>query len=286
MASTTGTQASTANERLRFTLLPDALYDQVAEGAISRDAAWLYTVLLRHHNRKRRDDDVWPSRAVLAKACGLKKPESVDPYLKELQKAGLIRTEARRRKDNMKTSSKHTLLLVVPRSAEESAEIRDQSADTPSTGYRYPLQRGTVTPSTGDELEQGELHQGQRSEEMSPGSFVAGGSQIQEGGNDFTDPWANTNVQLPHQRRTFEDWRRIDRQTFRDHLGAALVSRGTKWREGKFTIDAFYNAFRTKNSKTLEWPGQYIDAIADRNEYGIDDWLIDQGLARPDQGGS
>lgn len=62
----------------RYVLVPADLVALVAEGQLTKEAAWLYIVLLGHHNRARKDNDVWPSRAVMAQGMGLKKPQSVE----------------------------------------------------------------------------------------------------------------------------------------------------------------------------------------------------------------
>ncbi|QKW15412.1 hypothetical protein [Verrucosispora sp. NA02020] len=157
--------SATAKPRT-FTMLPDELFDLVADGKISKNAAWLYAALLRHHNRKRRDDNVWPSRTSLARACGLKKPESVDGYMDELKKHGLVEV-SERRIAGMKASNRYTLTLIAegnPGPAPKPADV-DVSAgqpDTPKSGQRYPQMGGHDTPARGYELDEGELHQGEQ----------------------------------------------------------------------------------------------------------------------------
>ncbi|WP_341719896.1 hypothetical protein QQG74_09420 [Micromonospora sp. FIMYZ51] len=144
-----------------FTMVPDELFDLVADGKLSKNAAWLYVTLLRRHNRKRRDDDVWPSRTSLAQALGLKKPESVDGYMDELKKLGLVEV-SERRIAGMKASNRYTLTLIAeggPQSAEDG--VSAGQPDTPKRGQRYPQEGGHATPKQGYELDEGELHQGE-----------------------------------------------------------------------------------------------------------------------------
>jgi hypothetical protein len=280
-----------------FVMVPVELIDMVSEGSLTKEAAWLYVALLSHHNRHRRDDDVWPSRAVLAKEIGLKKADSVDKYLDELREAHLITSEQRRRVGNMKTSSKHTLKLVVPRSGEEIATRKAKFADTPASGYRTPRQRGTDTPATGDELEELEPQELKDVEtnrltaaRCAPDGERHEDSKDQKPEDPWSDPWDTAESrdkangkELPHQRATFEDWRALDRQTFQEHVGNALISNGKIWKAGRYTAKQFYNGFRLKKSGPKEWPGQYINQIADnQGETGVDDWLISNGLERPE----
>jgi hypothetical protein len=76
------------------------------------------------------------------------------------------------------------------------------------------------------------------------------------------------------------DWRRQDREVFQMYVGDVLVSLGHDWREGQFTADAFYAAFRKKKGR-IRWPGRMLENLyAAGGEQGIDDWLLDQGLER------
>lgn len=79
---------------------------------------------------------------------------------------------------------------------------------------------------------------------------------------------------------TFTDWRTQDRALFRELVGDALISHGGQWREGKFTADAFYDAYR-KREKRIRWPGRFLDSIYTAgSDPALDDWLTDQGLER------
>lgn len=290
-------QLTAPDEGATFVIVPSALRTFVAEGGLSRDAGWLYFVLLSHHNRGRKDDDVWPSRAVLAREMGMTKPDSVDKYLAELRDAGLIVSEQRRRSGNMKTSSKHTLRLVAPRTPAEVADrIKRSAADTPAPGYRYPRQRNPDTPVRGYELEEVELEELKDVEAMSrtsgrfaPGSARHGNSIDQKTVEDWNDPWDTAEARAhanngprSHERATYENWHDRDRQTFVAHVGEVLISDGSKWKEGRYTSTAFYNAFRLKKENRKRWPGQYLETLSGTGDDGVNDWLIDQGLIRPE----
>lgn len=71
-----------------------------------------------------------------------------------------------------------------------------------------------------------------------------------------------------------ESWRAADIDLFRDLLGDKLRSDGTRWKEGVFDIDSFYNAYR--KSRGHRWPGRRLEKIA--NDEGLDYWLMNEGL--------
>jgi hypothetical protein len=146
-------------DRPTFVLVPTDLVGMVADGKIGKEAAWLYVALLSHHNRSRRDNEVWPSRAVLAAEMGMSRPQSVDRYLEELRAAGLIASRVRKRSGNMNTSSAHNLLLTVTRTDEEIASRKASHEAMPHSGQRYPLQRTAAVPHRGQELDEVELEE-------------------------------------------------------------------------------------------------------------------------------
>lgn len=69
-------------------------------------------------------------------------------------------------------------------------------------------------------------------------------------------------------------WREEDRTLFRDILGDKLISDGTRWTEGVYDVDKFYDAYR--KLRKHRWPGRRLQKIHD--DMGLDDWLIDEGL--------
>lgn len=156
-----------------FVAVPVELLDLVLNGDLTRHAAWLYVILLRHYNRKRADNDVWPSRTALAAALGLSKPESVDGYLAELRKIGLITVTERRRAGKMRASNRYTLhLLADLRTPEQRASqppgetgVSAGQSDTPNLGVRYPPQGVSVTPHRGQEPEEPQLDEHQPDQE-------------------------------------------------------------------------------------------------------------------------
>lgn len=113
----------TASSVDRFVLVPADLVALVSDKKIGKEAAWLYVVLLSHHNRTRGDNDVWPSRKLLSEEMGFSEksgPKAVDKYLAELRNAGLIISQRRSSPwDNGNTSSLHTLTLIVPDKPQE-----------------------------------------------------------------------------------------------------------------------------------------------------------------------
>lgn len=270
----------------RYVLVPADLVALVAEGHLTKEAAWLYVVLLGHHNRARRDNDVWPSRAVMAQGMGLKKPQSVDKYLDELRHTGLIVSERRKRASDMNTSSKHTLLLFVPRTDDEVATQKASHEAIPYNGQRYPRQRTAAIPSRGQELDEGELEQLNENDPIrrTSGRFAPDGARHEDSEDrdrDNADPWA-TASNRSHEAPTWENWHDSDRETFKGHVGETLISTGKNWKKGRFTAEAFYRAYRLREEGAKRWPGQYVETLSYAGEEAVDDWLIDQGLLRPE----
>jgi hypothetical protein len=277
---------SDPNGQPRFVLVPADLVAMVAERKISKEAGWLYIVLLGHHNRTRKDNDVWPSRQVLAEGMGLSKPQSVDKYLAELRDAGLIVSEQRKRAGTFNTSSKHTLLLFVPRTDEEIAARKARHEAIPYNGQRYPRQRTAAIPSRGYELEEVELEELNDVDSMRGTSGRSAPASARDGKSkdqlpDDYDPWSATGNRS-HERPTWENWHDADREKFRRLVGNVLVSDGSKWDKGRFSADGFYRAFRAMEKNRKRWPGEYVEALSTAGDYGIEDWLLDQGLTRAD----
>jgi hypothetical protein len=70
-------------------------------------------------------------------------------------------------------------------------------------------------------------------------------------------------------------WRDQDRELFADLLGGHEVQTdGSKWRKGRFTVDALYNGYRKVRGK--KWPGRWLLQTEENN--GLEDWLIDEGV--------
>jgi hypothetical protein len=83
----------------------------------------------------------------------------------------------------------------------------------------------------------------------------------------------------------FQDWRTEDKILFADLLDCdTLTSNGSKWTEGTYNLEQFYDAWRKPSQgsrKPLDWPGRLLEAIADSGgPSGIDSWLDRQGLER------
>jgi hypothetical protein len=140
-------------------MVPESTYQAVADKKISRDAGWLYSVLLRHRNRKRGTDTVWPTREVLAFEMGIAKASNVDKYLKQLETAGFVLI-THQRLGRMKTRNVYTL-LHIPSSArspnfgttERPAETQETAGgdDSPNLGLRSPESGTPVVPKLGPE---------------------------------------------------------------------------------------------------------------------------------------
>ena len=66
------------------------LFDPV----LSATAKTLYAALMAHVGPG--DETVWPGRDTLAVVLGLRRPQSVDPYVRELRARGVISVERRK----------------------------------------------------------------------------------------------------------------------------------------------------------------------------------------------
>lgn len=257
-----------------------ALLDYVADGRITPTAGFLYVVLLKYHNRKRADDSVWPSRRALAQALGLRRVDSVDTHLKGLRDAGLV-SWTERRVGSMKASNRYELHLIVG-GGTPANRVSGRPAQTGvsagegvplKTAYRYPVQRGPDTRSTGDELDEEELHQDEQDptedwERSAPPSFAS-----------LTQSAASEENSINTDEQGFDDWRSDDRNLFKSFVGEKLRTNGERWgKDGQvYTADAFYNAYRAKADKKLRWPGRFLSKMVDDGR-DVEDWLIDQGL--------
>lgn len=69
-------------------------------------------------------------------------------------------------------------------------------------------------------------------------------------------------------------WRDEDRERFRSLVGEKLRSDGSSWKEGTWSADVFYDAYR--KVRKHRWPGLRLQKIND--DMGMENWLIDEGL--------
>lgn len=94
----------------------------------------------------------------------------------------------------------------------------------------------------------------------------------------------NQTINVPRQRQPDVDeasgnWHDEDRDLFRSIVGEKLSANGKRWNKGTWSADEFYKAYRITGGKKLNWPGRYLQSIADRHDgLGVEDWLADQGL--------
>lgn len=95
-----------------FVAVPAQLAELVRAGELSRDAAWLYVILLSYVNRSAGTTRVWPARKTLAAAMGLRVTRAVDRYLAELERADLITIERRKADNGVNATSVYVLRLV------------------------------------------------------------------------------------------------------------------------------------------------------------------------------
>lgn len=90
-------------------------------------------------------------------------------------------------------------------------------------------------------------------------------------------------INEPYEPPAASDYTRAratDRELFHYLVGENLKSDGSKFTEGTFRWDKFYDAFRRWNrKKKIEWPGKMLNKIAeDAPEGGVEDWLMYLGL--------
>lgn len=79
----------------------------------------------------------------------------------------------------------------------------------------------------------------------------------------------------PKNSTTHDDYRPEDKELFRSLTGDRLRSDGTRWAEGEWDVDRFYDAYRKSG---MRWPGRYLDKIACDGESGVDTWMMTEGL--------
>lgn len=267
----------------RFVQLPIELFDLVAEGKLSKNAAWLYALLLGHVNRKRGNTKVWPSRKHLARRMRMTQTRAVDRYIDELVDAGLMDRD-RRRNGEVNDTNLYTLkLTVLGGSAQESTTRRgngDDAADgvvhSPALPSAQPSTRGSaqenkgVVHSRAPEPDEAKPH-----EEEPEGTELSGPTSDRSapfGGDDETDDDADP------MDDDLTDKRSKDRALFRQLTGGKLRSDGSKWSEGVYTSDAVYTALR-KRKPPIVFPGSFMEYLEGKNAAGgIADWLLSEGL--------
>lgn len=128
------------------------LGDWVALSGISDRAKALYWHLAMHINQQRGDFEVWPSKELLAGWMGLKKADSVDPYLNELVRLGAVEKFQRRSYDGMRSRNRYVIHQEPPqdytgvRSLKEFYELRrvvSEAVDNGDTaGHAVPRSTG------------------------------------------------------------------------------------------------------------------------------------------------
>jgi hypothetical protein len=136
---------NTSDTKPTFVPVPTQLLELVKAGVLSRDAAWLYVVLLGHLNHDRvktGDTKVWPARKTLAAAIGLRVARAVDRYLAELERAGMISIE-RRKTDKGDDDTNVYVLRRVHRGGSAPQNTTPQPAETGVTPARKVVPGGT-----------------------------------------------------------------------------------------------------------------------------------------------
>lgn len=141
--------------------------DWVALSKVSRTAKLLYQILSMHVSQLRSDGAVWPSRSALAALLGYAKPDSVDPFLKELAKLDAIEVRQRRKSNGSLDTNVYVIHETPPPDYQGLKTLSEFYADrTPSRGVPpnsgvgvAPISGVGVAPSSGYELEEVELEE-------------------------------------------------------------------------------------------------------------------------------
>jgi hypothetical protein len=260
------------------------LFEYVESGQISPTAAFLYMVLLKRWPAERADKRVWPSRESLAVALNLSRPESVDPYLRQLRDVGLISWEPWRI-GGMRARNRYTLHLIADLKSKSDSSV---SSVPLKTAQRSSVFGGPDTPKTEGELEQGELPQDEldptknSSRTASPPLASLTSVPTQEESTDnFDGNWAGRDTKGRADDGKIQDWRPADLDLFRSYVGDNLRTNGEHWgRDGEiFSANAFYRAFRLKGTPRIRWPGRFL-AKLETDGMDVEDWLINQGLEK------
>lgn len=151
----------------------------VVFSGVSPQAIALYTVLLAHVNRERRDGIVWPGMGSLAAMLGFKQRKSVQRYLGELVALGAVDVDRERsmRRRNLYTvhetppdgyagprSLREYYERVGSGESSENVEVDDETAGQRRRGTEVPLRRGTEVPlARGTEVPQNQTKRTRRS---------------------------------------------------------------------------------------------------------------------------
>jgi hypothetical protein len=140
------------DEADRYVAVPIKLLDALAERAITPAAFSLAVVMLSHVNRKRGDWVIWPSRQILASKMRLRKADNIDKYVRELEKADLIKVE-RRQEARTKTKNRYDLTALAVRVRE--IPPKQGPSIPPDQGVLIPPGKGpSIPPGEGVELEE------------------------------------------------------------------------------------------------------------------------------------
>jgi hypothetical protein len=140
------------DEADRYVAVPIKLLDALTERAITPAAFSLAVVMLSHVNRKRGDWVIWPSRQILASKMRLRKADNIDKYVRELEKADLIKVE-RRQEARTKTKNRYDLTALAVRVRE--IPPKQGPSIPPDQGVSIPPGEGpSIPPGEGVELEE------------------------------------------------------------------------------------------------------------------------------------
>ncbi|MFJ4342682.1 hypothetical protein [Streptomyces sp. NPDC088915] len=154
-----------SGRRAPFTMVPEWV---TVHEELQPQAKALYGALAMHVNISRNDGKVWPTRLALSNMLGWSREQSVDPYIKQLVKAGAITVEDYRRSDGSmgkiyyvheteptwhtgpRTVAEFYVLhreKVKAMKAAKKATKKAESADGPSTPAPTADRRGSTPPA-------------------------------------------------------------------------------------------------------------------------------------------
>jgi hypothetical protein len=164
----------------------------------------------------------------------------------------------------------------APRLPEKPESANQESADTESGSPESASQVGTKNTDTKTDTKTDRKdHQGSDQSSTDSGRFAPSIGGVED---SFVE--VDREPAKPTQR--LSEARANDREMFRELVGDKIRSDGSKFTEGTFRWDQFYDAFRKwkrPEAEPIRWPGTFVRAIAEESpDGGPADWLMNYGL--------
>lgn len=108
-------------------------------------------------------------------------------------------------------------------------------------------------------------------------------TDTKEDGVESTEPpvrLADASDEGSEQDHYFVDYRVEDRDRFAALIGSEHVELDAdRWKTpGRYTTAAVYEYYRQRKPKPVDWPGLWLDQIADRCQGDLAEWMFSQGI--------